>query len=104
MYAGAEVFCYPSLLEGFGLPVLEAMAQGAPVVTAAGTATEELVEGIGGAVDPRDPEAVAEALATVLDDPAERERRGAAGRARAAERTWNATAAAMMDVVREVTT
>ncbi len=104
LYAGAEVFCYPSLLEGFGLPVLEAMAQGAPVVTAAGTATEELVEGIGGAVDPRDPEAVAEALATVLDDPAERERRGSAGRARAAERTWNATAAAMMDVVREVTT
>jgi len=104
LYAGAAVFCYPSLLEGFGLPVLEAMAQGAPVVTSAGTATEELVEGIGAAVDPTDPQAVADALAAVLDDPAEAARRGAAGRARAAERTWNATAAAMMGVVHEATT
>ena len=104
LYAGAVVFCYPSLLEGFGLPVLEAMAQGAPVVTSAGTATEELVGGIGAAVDPKDPQAVADALAAVLDDPAEAERRGAAGRVRAAERTWNATAAAMMAVVHEAMT
>ena len=104
LYAGAAVFCYPSLLEGFGLPVLEAMAQGAPVVTSAGTATEELVEGIGAAVDPKDPQPVADALTAVLDDPAEAARRGSAGRARAAERTWNATAAAMMDVVHEATT
>jgi len=102
LYAGAEVFCYPSLLEGFGLPVLEAMAQGAPVVTSAGTATEELVAGIGAAVDPRDPRAVSDALAAVLDDPAEAERRGQAGRARAAELTWEATASAMMGVVQEV--
>ncbi len=104
LYAGAAVFCYPSLLEGFGLPVLEAMAQGAPVVTSAGTATEELVDGIGAAVDPRDPAAMAKALAAVLDDPGEAERRGAAGRSRAAERSWSATAAAMMDVVHEATT
>jgi len=103
LYAGATVFCYPSLMEGFGLPVLEAMAQGAPVVTSAGTATEELVDGIGAAVDPKDPQAVADALAAVLDDPAEAERRGAAGRARASERSWDATAAAMMDVVHEAT-
>jgi glycosyltransferase involved in cell wall biosynthesis len=103
LYAGAAVFCYPSLLEGFGLPVLEAMAQGAPVVTSAGTATEELVEGIGDAVDPTDPQAVADALAAVLDDPAEAERRGAAGRERASRMSWTATAAAMMDVVCEVT-
>ena len=103
LYAGAAVFCYPSLLEGFGLPVLEAMAHGAPVVTSAGTATEELVDGIGAAVDPGDPQAVADALAAVLDDPAEAERRGAAGRERAAQMTWSATAAAMMDVVHEVT-
>ena len=104
LYAGAAVFCYPSLLEGFGLPVLEAMAQGAPVVTSAGTATEELVDGIGAAVDPTDPQAVADALAAVLDDPDEADRRRTAGRARAAERTWNATAAAMMDVVHEAAT
>ena len=79
------------------------MAQGAPVVTSAGTATEELVEGIGAAVDPTDPGAIAEALSAVLDDPAEADRRRSAGRARAAERTWDATAAAMMDVVHEAT-
>ncbi|MGH2684041.1 MAG: glycosyltransferase family 4 protein, partial [Actinomycetota bacterium] len=46
LYAGAAVYCYPSLLEGFGLPVLEAMVQGTPVVTASGTSTAELaVEG-----------------------------------------------------------
>ena len=42
LYAGAELFCFPSLLEGFGFPVLEAMAQGTPVVTSRGTSTEEL--------------------------------------------------------------
>src|SRR5262249_61136724 len=45
LYRGASVVCYPSLWEGFGLPVLDAMAAGAPVVTSAGTSTEELVEG-----------------------------------------------------------
>jgi glycosyltransferase involved in cell wall biosynthesis len=101
LYAGAAVFCYPSLLEGFGLPVLEALAQGAPVVTSAGTATEELVEGVGAAVDPHDPEAIAAALAAVLDDPTEAARRRAAGRARAGELSWAATASAMMDVMVE---
>ena len=48
------------------------------MVTSAGTATEELVDGIGAAVDPRDPAAMAKALAAVLDDPGEAERRGAA--------------------------
>ncbi|HYF45768.1 MAG TPA: glycosyltransferase family 1 protein, partial [Acidimicrobiales bacterium] len=103
LYAGASVFCYPSLLEGFGLPVLEALAQGAPVVTSAGTATEELVDGVGAAVDPHDAQAVADGLAAVLDDPAEAERRRVAGRSRAAELTWEATASAMMGVVQELT-
>ena len=44
LYAGASVFCFPSLLEGFGFPVVEAMAHGTPVVTSTGTSTEELVE------------------------------------------------------------
>ena len=60
LYGGASVVCYPSLWEGYGLPVAEAMGAGAPVVTSAGTATEELVAGGAGlAVDPYDVDAIA---------------------------------------------
>ena len=47
LYAGAEVFCYPSEREGYGLPILEAMAQGTPVVTSVGTATAATAAGRG---------------------------------------------------------
>lgn len=87
LYAAAAVFCYPSSAEGFGLPVLEAMAQATPVVTSAGTATEEVLGpdgGAGFAVPPTDPEAIAAALHRLLGDAELAERCGAAGRARAA--------------------
>jgi O-antigen biosynthesis alpha-1,3-mannosyltransferase len=91
---GAAVVCYPSLWEGYGLPVAEALAQGAPVVTSAGTATEELVTGGAGvAVDPYDPDAIAGAVARVLDDFDHAEQLRQAALERAAERTWAATAA-----------
>jgi glycosyltransferase involved in cell wall biosynthesis len=88
LYAAAEVFCFPSLREGFGLPVAEAMAQGTPVVTSAGTATEEVAGDAALLVDPHDPHAVADALAAALDDRALRTRLRRAGRARAAELSW----------------
>ncbi len=103
LYAGATASCYPSLLEGYGLPVLESMALGCPVVTSAGTATEELVAGGAGvAVDPTDVDAIAGALAALLDDPGHRERLAAAGRARAATRTWAGAAEAAAAGYREV--
>lgn len=90
---GAAVVCYPSLWEGYGLPVAEALAQGAPVVTSQGTATEELVAGGAGiAVDPRDPDAIAGAMAEILDDPDREASLRQAALARAAEHTWEATA------------
>jgi len=98
LYAGAAVFCFPSLLEGFGFPVVEAMAHGTPVVTSSGTSTEELVEGGAGLlVDPRDVTSVAEALSRVLEDEALAGRLAGAGRARACEYTWAATADLVAD-------
>jgi glycosyltransferase involved in cell wall biosynthesis len=91
---GAAVVCYPSLWEGYGLPVAEALAQGAPVVTSKGTATEELVEGGAGlTVDPYDPDAIAAALTEVLDDFDLSETLRAAALRRASEHTWATTAA-----------
>jgi glycosyltransferase involved in cell wall biosynthesis len=104
LYRGAAVVCYPSLWEGYGLPVAEALAAGAPVVTSAGTATEELVAGGAGlVVDPRDPHAIAGALATVLHDDGLADRLRRAGRARAAETTWAATAELTIAAYHEAT-
>ena len=91
LYAGAEAFALPSRYEGFGLPVLEAMAAGTPVVAAA---TGALPETCGGAARlvPADGEAVRDALLALLADDAERERLRAAGLARASGFTWDATA------------
>jgi glycosyltransferase involved in cell wall biosynthesis len=92
LYAGATVFCFPSLLEGFGFPVVEAMAHGVPVVTSSGTSTEELAGDAALVVDPRDDAAIAAALSTVLGDPALRARMREKGIAQAARYTWEASA------------
>ncbi|MGI9029710.1 MAG: glycosyltransferase family 4 protein [Ilumatobacteraceae bacterium] len=98
LYAAATVFAYPSELEGFGLPVAEAMVQGTPVVTSAGTSTEEVAGGAAVLVDPLD----VDAIAAGLDDATERAPELAvAGRARAAELSWEATATATLAAYRE---
>jgi glycosyltransferase involved in cell wall biosynthesis len=105
LYTGAAVVCYPGLWEGFGLPVLEAMAQGTPAVTSAGTATAEAAGDAALLVDPLDTDAIAAAIGRVLEDRALAERLAAAGRDRAAQLTWERSAdlvaAALRDVVSE---
>jgi glycosyltransferase involved in cell wall biosynthesis len=101
LLAGAAVFCYPSLQEGFGLPVLEAMIQGTPVITSKGTSTEEVAGDAGLLVDPRDERAIAAAIEELLADQARADRLGVAGRARAATFTWERTAAATVAVYSE---
>lgn len=93
LFAGCAAFCFPSHREGFGMPVLEAMAHGAPVVTSSGTATAEVAGDDALLVDPADHDAIAEALARILDDPALADDLRQRGRVRAATYTWERTAA-----------
>jgi glycosyltransferase involved in cell wall biosynthesis len=103
LYAGSAVVCYPSLVEGYGLPVAEALGHGAAVVTSKGTATEELVaDGVGLAVDPTDTDAIAGALSSVLDDDDLADRLRRAGLVRAAETTWQTTATMTVAAYEEV--
>ena len=102
LYDLASVFAYPSLQEGFGLPVLEAMAQGTAVLTSRGTATEEVAGGAARLVDPTDVDDIAAGIDVVLRDAEMRAGLGDAGRARAAEMTWEATATATAAVYEEV--
>ena len=102
LLAGAAVFCFPSTWEGFGLPVLEAMAHGTPVVTSAGTSLGEVAGDAALLVDPRDDEAIGAALRSVLDDPAVAETLRSAGPGRAASFGWDRTAAATAAAYAEV--
>lgn len=92
LYAGARAFCFPSLSEGFGLPVLEAMAAGTPVVTSTHTPMADLIGAAGLAAPALDVTALADAILTVTG-PA-RSEFAAAARPRAAEFTWASTARA----------
>lgn len=98
-YAAARAFGFPSTWEGFGMPVLEAMAHGTPVVTSAGTSMAEFTEGAGLLVDPTDVAALADALLAATGD--EHDRLSELARDRASASTWahaaDLTAAAYRD-------
>ncbi len=87
-YNAASVFAYPSLYEGFGLPPLEALACGTPVVTANTSSVPEAVGDAALLVDPRDSAALADALAAALTDRVLRDRLRQAGLAQARRFSW----------------
>jgi glycosyltransferase involved in cell wall biosynthesis len=99
LYEGAACLVFPSRHEGFGLPAVEAMALGCPVVAARAGALPEVCAGAALFADPADPLDIAQAVAAVLDDPALAARLAAAGRVRAAGFTWAATAARLSGLV-----
>ena len=99
LYAAATVFAYPSEREGFGLPVAEAMAQGAAVVTSRGTSTEEVAGGAAVLVDPFDVDDIARGLLEAADRSREL---APAARRRAAELTWARSAELTLAVYREL--
>ncbi len=101
LYAAARVFVYPSIEEGFGLPPLEAMASGTPVISSAVSSMSEVLSGAAVLVDPRDPEAIAEAIVSVLGNPRRAEELRAAGLERARRFTWERTAAKTLACYRE---
>lgn len=102
LYAGAEAFLFPSLAEGFGLPVVEAMSCGCPVVTSNRSALPEIVGAAGLLCDPDDEASIGSALAKVLRDRELAGDLGRLGRKRAAEFTWERTARMTVACYREV--
>ncbi len=98
LYRLARVAVFPSLIEGFGLPALEAMACGTPVISSNTSSFPEVIGGAGLQVDPQDPNALAAALKEVLHDEQRRQEMSAAGRKRAAEFTWRKAAQRVSEV------
>jgi glycosyltransferase involved in cell wall biosynthesis len=100
LYALASVFCFVSFSEGFGLPPLEAMASGVPVVVSDRDALPEVCGAAGNYVDPERPAAIAAAIASLLDDPALYARKSRLGLERAAAFTWERSTAALHGILR----
>jgi glycosyltransferase involved in cell wall biosynthesis len=98
LYSSCRAFVYPSIYEGFGLPPLEAMACGAPVITSRIPALEETTGGAAILVEPTNVQALAGSIVDLLDSDDLRSRLSALGQRRAAEFTWDRTARLTLDV------
>jgi alpha-1,3-rhamnosyl/mannosyltransferase len=97
LYAGAAALVHPSLYEGFGMTILEAMAAGVPVIAADSPGVREVAGDAAAYADPNDPSGFAAAMAASARDGALRDRLAARGRERAAEFSWAASARAHVE-------
>jgi glycosyltransferase involved in cell wall biosynthesis len=102
LYRLASVFVFPSLYEGFGLPPLEAMAAGAPVITSNISSLPEVVGDAALLIDPMDAAAIADAMARVLGDAALREQLICKGRERVKHFSWTRSVARTREIYAEV--
>jgi len=102
LYSGATLFVFPSLYEGFGMPVLEAMACGAPVITSRLSALPEVVGDAGALVDPYSEPAITETMGELLADPKRRSELGARARARSRNFSWRQVAEQTVRVYEQV--
>ncbi len=102
LYSGSICFVYPSYFEGFGLPPLEAMKCGAPVIAGNRTSLPEVVGDAGILVDPYDVNAIAAAIERLIDDPDYRQQLRVKGLARSSVFDWNETARRTLDVYEQV--
>lgn len=104
LYESASVLAFPSLYEGFGLPLLEAMSRGVPAVVGAAGALPELALGAAITVKPDDVDAIAGALERLLSDEHLRQKLGEEGKRRAADFTWDRAAVQTLEVLRRIGT
>ena len=102
LYHLADAFVFPSLYEGFGLPPLEAMASGTPVLTSNTSSLPEVVDGAALLVDPHDPESIAAGMRQILFDEPTRTRLIRDGRVRAASFSWETSVKRVLEIYREV--
>jgi len=102
LLSAATIFAFPSLYEGFGIPVLEAMACGTPVVTSNLSALPEVAGDAGLLVDPYDPDAICNAFAELLENQSRRDELSRRGLERARHFTWHEVAEQTVRVYRQV--
>jgi glycosyltransferase involved in cell wall biosynthesis len=102
LFDGALAFAYPSLYEGFGLPVLEAMSKGVPVLTSNVSSMREIAEGAALLIEPTDVDSIREGLARMINDSSLRAELSHQGRLRAASFSWETTASLTLSALVEV--
>jgi glycosyltransferase involved in cell wall biosynthesis len=101
LFAGADAFLYPTLYEGFGLPVVEAMACGVPVLTSSTSALQEIAGGYAALVDPMDVDAIARGISDLATNPTRRAELIELGKRRAADFSWDRAAQQTLRVYAE---